>query len=394
MTGERAHLLTDADRIRLETELAEVVERMVAYVLRTADCTRSDRLWPADFMVFATNSLSVAHGACGPVLFLHDAGRDLPADVVAWLLEQPVSVETHPPGLYMGLAGIAWTFLQIGLTDKAEAVMATAYRSPLLYDDPGILLGAAGWGLASLRFWMATGRQVYLDRAMQAGEHLLATGQREGDTRRWRCGMDQKIHYGYGYGASGIALFLLYLGAVTGRADLREGAIQGLEFDLANKSDSEVGWQWKRLEDDTVLYPYWIHGSAGIGSTLVRFARLLGADRYRALADRIAEDTFVKYSFIPSLFDGLAGIGELMVDMWSLTADEAYREYAFDIADTMLWFKIDRPEGVAYPGGWLTRISNDYATGAAGIGLYFTRLLRPRGRLFMDLDLGPLGGRG
>ena len=49
-------------------------------------------------------------------------------------------------------------------------------------------------------------------------------------------------------------------------------------------------------------------------------------------------------------------------------------------------FKIDKPEGVAYPGRWLTRISDDYATGASEISLFFTRLLHPRGRLFVDLD--------
>lgn len=37
------------------------------------------------------------------------------------------------------------------------------------------------------------------------------------------------------------------------------------------------------------------------------------------------------------------------------------------------------------------RISNDYATGAAGIGLFFTRLLRLHRRLFVDLDLDAVG---
>jgi len=384
----RAELLGDADLARLTADLENTSEKMTRYILHTAEYERTDRLWPAHFLVFVTNPLNVAYGACGTALFLHSSRRmrELPGDVIAWMLKQPLSVETYPPGLYVGLAGIAYTFLEIGLEEKAEAVMAMLYQSPLLYEEPSMFLGAAGWGLASLHFFSQTGKQVYLDRAVQAGEHLLQTAQHEGEACYWRCNQDERVHYGFGYGASGIALFLTYLHLLTGRADFRTYAMRGLEFDLANKVETEVGWQWKRFQDDTVVYPYWIHGSAGIGSTLIRLYHLLGIERYESLARQIAEDTFVKYSFIPSLFEGLAGIGEFMLDMFYFTGDVTYRHNAFDIADTLLWFKIDKPEGVAYPGRWLTRISNDYATGAAGIGLFFTRLLRPCGYFFVDLN--------
>jgi lantibiotic modifying enzyme len=284
------------------------------------------------------------------------------------------------------LAGIAYTFLEIGFEEKAEEVMAILYQSPLLYKEPGMFLGAAGWGLVSLYFYVQTGKEIYLDQAVQAGEYLLQTAQLKGETCYWRCHLDESVHYGFGYGASGIALFMAYLHVLTRRADFRACAIQGLEFDLASKVESEVGWQWKRFQNDTLLYPYWIHGSAGIGSTLIRFYHLLGIERYKSLACEIAVETFIKYSFIPGLFEGLAGIGEFMLDMFYFTGEKVYRHNAFDVADTILWFKIDKPEGIAYPGRWLTRISNDYGTGSAGIGLFFTRLLRSRGRLFVDLD--------
>jgi len=384
----RASLLSHAELARLTSDIEDTLEKMARYILHTADYERADRLWPADFLVFATNPLNVAYGACGPALFLREQLGEIPGDVVTWMQKQPVSVETYPPGLYFGLAGIACTFFEIGLEERAEEVMAMLYQSPLLYQEPSVTLGAAGWGLASLHFFIQTGKQGYLDQAIRAGEYLLQTAQREGETCYWRCNHDQTLHYGFGYGASGIALFLLYLSVATSGAEFRACAIRGLEYDLANKTETEVGLQWKRFDDDSLLYPYWIHGSAGIGSTLIRFHHLLGIEQYKSLARQIAEDTFIKYSFIPSLFEGLAGIGELMLDMFRFTGDEDYRHKAFDIADTILWFKIDRPEGVAYPGGWLTRISNDYATGAAGIGLFFTRLLRSHGRLFIDLNLG------
>ena len=248
-----------------------------------------------------------------------------------------------------------------------------------------------GCGLAALHFFVRTSDPAYLRQALRAGEHLLRSGETQGETRYWRCNQDGQIHYGFGYGASGIALFLLYLHLLTSREDFRQAALEGLEFDLAHKIESQVGWQWKRFEDDKLLYPYWIHGSAGIGSILIRFYELLGLERYRSLAYRVGQDTFIKYSYIPSLFEGLSGIGEFMLDLFRVTGDEAFLNHAFDIAETVTWFGIERSEGIAFPGRWLTRISNDYGTGAAGVGLFFARLLQPKARLLMDLAIPSAG---
>jgi hypothetical protein len=179
----------------------------------------------------------------------------------------------------------------------------------------------------------------------------------------------------------------VYLHLTTGRADFRTAAVRALEFDLANKIETELGWGWKRSEVDTIVLPYWVHGSAGIGSAAIRISHLLGCERYQVIAHQIAEDTFVTYSVFPGLFEGLAGIGELMLDMFGFTGDEKYRHMAFDIAQTILWFKINHAEDVAWPGDWLNRISNDYSTGAAGIGLFLSRLRRPCERLFVDIDI-------
>ncbi|MFB6848459.1 class III lanthionine synthetase LanKC [Streptomyces sp. NPDC056373] len=355
-------------------------------LLRTKDERRSDRLWPSDPMVFATNPLSVAYGACGPALLLHAITREtLPDEVASWLLRQPVDTDTCPPGLYLGLAGMAWAFRDLGLEDRAASLMETLYTSPLLYEEPGVFLGAAGWGTASLHFHAQTGARVHLDHAVRAGEHLLTTAQHEEKTSYWPCRHDGLVHYGYGYGASGIALFLLHLYRATDDNRFRSCAVRALEFDLAHVSHGESGMQWPRFQDETVVYPYWIHGSSGIGSTLVRFHHLLGIERYGELARRVADDTYVKYSYTPGLIQGLTGVGEFMLDMYSFTGEERYRRNAFDIAETLLWFKIEGEDGTAFPGTWLTRVSHDYATGSAGVGLFLSRLLRPRPRAFVDL---------
>lgn len=383
MRAERSRRMPDSIAHRVSRTCAN----MVRYIVHTMDDQRSDRLWPADYMVFETNPLSIAYGACGIALFLRDACGELPARAATWIRDRPLSIDTYPPGLYCGLSGISYALRAAGLEEKAAEAEHLADRSPLLHAEAGLYDGTAGWGFARLARFRRNGDAADLEKARDAGEYLVQTAERtSGGLCFWRRQQDGLIHYGFGFGSSGIALFLLHLSSIAGDSTYRDVAIAALEHDLANGIRGSLGWQWPRFEGDTVGYPYWMHGSAGVAAVLIRFHRLLRVERYGVLADHIAQDTFVKYAFAPGLFDGLAGIGELMLDMFCSTGDAAWRDLAFDIAETILWFRIETPGGTAFPGGWLTRISNDYATGAAGIGMFLRRLLQPGPRLFVDLD--------
>ena len=110
-----------------------------------------------------------------------------------------------------------------------------------------------------------------------------------------------------------------------------------------------------------------------------------GDPRYLAVAREIARSLFIKSTFTPGLFEGLAGIAEFMVDMYRATGEPAYLDRAYDMAESVLWYGIPRSNGLAWPGRWMDRISSDYSSGAAGIGLFFVRLLNPDARFTMDL---------
>lgn len=366
--------------------LAQVTRRMADYMLATSDPARTDRLFPAHFQVFGTNPMSVAYGACGPALFLHRVLGEVPAAVRGWMLDRPLGVDAYPPSLYMGLAGIAYTLAEIGEAERGAEVMATAYQSPLLYAEPGMFLGAAGWGWASLYFWDLTRDPLHLEQAVSAGEHLLRTAEREGDTLTWRHAADGKIHYGYGYGAAGVGLFLLYLGLRAGRRDFVDAAVGAVEYELAHRLETVNGTTWRRYEDDMVNYPYHLHGGAGIGTVMVRFARLLDSARYREWAEEIARGVDMKWTVFPGLLHGLAGLGEFAWDMHRLTGDPAYLARAEDHAATVLWWQIEASAGIAFPGRMLLKACSDWATGAAGIGLFLHRLVDGSPRELVDLD--------
>lgn len=360
-------------------------EAIASYIVSTADYGRADRLWPAHYLVFSTNPLSIAYGAAGICLLLRRVLGRIPPAVRGWLLRHHVSAADYPPGLLVGTAGIAYAFWEIGLKDEAETVMETCYQSPMLFRDPTMFHGAAGWGLASLYFHERTGKEIYLDNALQAADFLLRTAKSTGRTSYWLRPRGERVNYGYGYGASGIALFLLRAGLVFGREDLVKLAQRGVEFDLSHLHEDTYGWTWTDVEGGSRFLRYWEHGSAGVGATVIRLYRELGDAKYLAAAEMIAEGASTKWTILPNLLTGLSGIGEFMLDMFFLTGHVEYVERALDMAATVLWYAIERPTGIAFPGRWLGHISNDYATGSAGVGLFLDRIVEPKSRYLVDM---------
>jgi hypothetical protein len=82
-----------------------------------------------------------------------------------------------------------------------------------------------------------------------------------------------------------------------------------------------------------------------------------------------------KYAAFPQLFHGLAGMGNALLDVWCLTGDGCCLEAAWRTAEGVLLFRVDRPEGVGFPGEQTVRESADFATGTAGVALFLDRLL-------------------
>ncbi len=368
-----------------DRDLAESVRAIAEGLVASAAIDREDRIFPSHYAAFETNPLSLAYGAAGPTMFLADTLGLVPDDIAQRVDAAKLEASSHPPGLFVGLAGIAIGLAEAGLTGQALAAVGALRASKLRWDEASLAHGVAGWGLACLHLDALGLTEGLLEPALEAGEHLLGTAEPTEHGIKWPAGNDELAHFGFGYGASGVGLYLLHLYRATGDARFRVAAERGLAHDMAHRVETEVGWQWPRFEGDGVVYPYLTHGSAGIGAVAARFARWLGSDPYLEWARRIADDVAIKYSFIPSLFEGLAGVGELQLDMHLLTGESHFRAAAYDIAETIRWFEVRRGAGAMYPGRWLARLSGDYATGSAGIGLFFARLLQPGRRLLFDL---------
>jgi lantibiotic modifying enzyme len=240
----------------------------------------------------------------------------------------------------------------------------------------------AGWGMTALRFFMETQDQQYLDLAIKAGHKILEASSRNERGLYWMNDGEQRL--GIAHGSSGIALFLLYLHMAIGESHFLAAGQQALDFDLSHGTTTkDGGLSWSHSTSvESPLYPYWRFGSAGVGSVVLRYYKLLGTQRYRSILEKIFIEMDRKYAVSPGRFMGLSGLGELSLDLYDCFGEKRYLEAAHKAASGIMLFRVDRC-GTAFPGDQLLRLSCDYGTGSAGIALFLNRLLGRQGNDFM-----------
>jgi hypothetical protein len=395
---ERAEaLLLDAERsiqdiiapepmapLRSDDDLRRIVDAIGSYIVDQIQGGDDPLDLPTDYRRLYTNRLSVAYGASGIADFLARTQGEVPGVFLDALAREAAKVDDHhyAPGLYMGSAGIAWTLLELGMREQAEALMETAARSPLLYENADLFYGASGWGLANLFFFERLGDEKYLGNAVAAFAEIWPMLERGDDGYFYTNGGD--VHAGLGHGASGIGYFMLRLYQATRQDEHLDVARGLLDFELAKGEEADGGVQFHRSASDPTFYPYWRVGDAGIGSVALRFHAALGDSRYLEMARKIAHHFMGCYSVFPSNFFGMAGLGNFLVDMHQHTGEESYLEEARRLVDRIMLFAIEKPTGIVFPGEELLRISTDHGTGSAGTGMFIHRILAGGGIPYFD----------
>lgn len=363
-------------------DYAEVISGIVKHLHGVAALDRQDRLFPSDCKVFTTNPLSLAYGATGVAYALQRVDGAVPQAILDWILAHDINPNLYPPGLYLGLSGSASVLWELDANEEAERVFRMSLSHPLLHAAPDIFYGISGWGMTSLKFFMGTGNELYLDKARAAGDYLLEVSRSARGGRCWEVLTEGKI--GFAHGASGIGLFLLYLYLATNDESYLQAGRRGLDFDLAQgRETKDGGISFPSAAGlSSTLYPYWQSGSAGVGSALLRFYRLTGEASYRTVLEKIFIDVDRKYAVTPGRFRGLAGLGDFLLDMYEFNGETRYLKSAEKVARGIMLFRTER-NGVAFPGDFLARLCCDFGTGSAGIALFLNRLIGRQGSDFM-----------
>jgi serine/threonine protein kinase len=376
----------------LRSEIETTLGGVTSYIQSKAEYSRRDRLWPASGEVFRTNPISIQFGAAGVAYYLLRATGEVPETVVDWILAHR-RVRPCPPGLYIGLSGVALLLLDIGREQEAKEMLAASDQPDLIREVPGLYYGAAGWGLANLHFWRKTGEQVYLDRASEIGEHLARTAKIDGDGASWES--NGIVALGFGHGQSGIATFLAYLNAARPDERVLSLAAAAMDFELAQRQELGNKLLWfaqthARLSGPKS--PHMRYGTAGIGSALLRVHAVTGEPRLRHFAEMCGYSVALRFTNKIWQDYGIAGYCEYLLDMYTFLGDENYLNNAYYVAEALLPYRLFKPEGIAFPGSELLRISCDYGLGSAGIGMFLHRLLNPQVARFLMLDEMLLAG--
>jgi serine/threonine protein kinase len=374
--GRRADRPRPRDALR--SEVARTVEGIADYVLRHSDHSRDDRLWPASGDVFHTNPVQLQYGAAGTAYFLLHAVGEVPQDDVGWVIEH-LRTRPLPPGLHSGAAGVALLLSDLGESAHASSLMDVARESHQLLALPNLYYGAAGCGIANLALWSRTGDSRFLEDAVAIGKELMGSAREDEHGLSWEA--DGYFRLGYGEGQSGTALFFLYLYAATDDARFLQTGLRALDFDLSYAVDIDFGVLWFphiAAKPGDPKSPHIRYGSAGIGTAALRAYLLSAEERFLRWAERCAHTVSTRYTNKPWHDYGMAGYIEFLLDMYKFLGDEAYLNTAWHIAERLVVHRIEMPEGFAYLGQDLERISCDFGMGSAGIGLALYRLLNPK----------------
>lgn len=377
----------------LDGQVTEIIEGIDRFVEVTCNPKRSDRLWPPDPEVFATNPLSIAYGAGGPLLY--GIARDAPIAEAQkrWFLAALEEHDELPPGLYIGRAGVAYVLFLLGEHERAMHALEAACGSGLVGEDPGFFHGDAGIIQACLLSRRWAGGASTLDWACAIADRLVDTASACEGGVCWNPGGDRKRELGFAHGGSGIAFALLGLGKATERARYLEVAREAMEAELGSAFERDGQLVWGADTDSVVSEPYWLHGGSGVGTALVRFHAWLGESRYLELAARVAQSSYSRFTVHPGQFEGMSGIGEFMLDMYQATGDGAYLDRARELARSICLYRVNGQQSIGYLGRGLQRLSCDYGYGAAGVGCFLHRLRNGGPRLLHDAH-GAFGNRG
>ena len=335
---------------------------------------------------------SLFNGVGGIPLFLAAYGRrrgnaealELAQAALEWCADP--AREGSVRGLCIGKAGAAFTAWRTGLQDASPRIAALCERvtSSILDEDPGpftdMLGGAASNGWYLLAVWQRTAEPRLLAGAERCGEWLLEQMTRDGSgchcLPRPDGGFGTVPYTGFAHGISGVAFFLAALFEASRDERWKHASLELFDTLIADARPAHGGWNWTPLLGTGELSRcQWSHGAAGIGPAFLRAWEMLDEPRLLHAARLAGEATYHygDHRLNPTVCTGLASGGELLLELFRVTGEEAWQLRAREFCEKILSYRAALPEGDAWPTDEPGLFSPDFLFGGSGTGYFLLR---------------------
>lgn len=355
------------------------VQESLNNILNTIEYQEDKFIFPADPHLLNTNSLSIAHGITGILYSIYICKSYLSNDT---LLKNHIdklsllNIEKNNlnSSLFMGLSGISWVYFKLGYFNEGKELLKEGNRN--LPESSNLFYGKAGVALTNLYFYKVTSDVQYLNNSKYIEKDIYSSAVREKDKLYWR--EKNNTFYGYGQGGSGISLFYLYLYLETNNGNYLNKGEKALEYDLSNLIIDEDGNLGLNREGENsnkeVLSPYLYDGLAGLGSVVIRYYKVTKDKKYLDIVEAITKSLDINFTIFPSYMRGLSGIIHYHLDVYQFRKSENSRRIAKKLIDNLFLYEDKEYPGL-YAGEQLFRLSNDFSTGSPGITTAIVRYL-------------------
>ncbi|MFC1725321.1 lanthionine synthetase LanC family protein [candidate division KSB1 bacterium] len=406
-----------------ESKYLEFAEKTANWITSTAIETGNGLFWPSQPDTMRRGEISMYHGVPGGILFFLELYKVTKKDIyrvqaekaAEWLINRAYEDKggfywgdysrggnTVPdPGLYTGTAGVGTVFLELykhlgNNKYQRYAVGAANWLVESKNDvDSGsawgqvtdIISGAAGTGFFLIRAWEELKDEKYILTAGEVGDFLINEAIEDSPGVKWSAFPNSsRIYPNFSHGTSGIACYLALLYEKTGEEKYLQASLAGAEWLENHEPDhSEEGHAWYHHEPDGIdlYYAGWCHGPAGTARLFYQLFKVTGDKKWMNSLKGSAN--WLMNCGIPekkidgfwnvSVCCGNAGIADFFADMYKLTGDNVYRDWALKMIENLInkadvgnngikWVQAEnrtRPQEVYAQTG--------YSQGAAGIGL-------------------------
>jgi len=302
------------------------------------------------------------------------------------------------PGLYTGVAGIAWAGYDVARLrgDDPGPALALARQIPTDWHMPDVVHGLAGAGLAFAHLWQQGAGDEFRERVGACADALAKSAVDTEYGLMWpvpvdaESGLAGRAAYGFAHGVAGIGTFLLTASRVTNEDRYRDLAVRAAQTLAANAQGDEANAWWYADPEEQEIgnYPvsaaHWCNGASGAGTFLLRLGQATDDPMWTDLARRAATTVRREARGATVCYcHGLAGNADFLLDMADILCEQRYRDWAEELARLITATAARQDGRLVIADDTKKAVSPGFATGTAGTATFLHRLVRGGRRWWM-----------